>query len=55
MLQMPQPLDQRLFHSKAVIAKYNADVADFLQQQAAAEYCQSKNQKRNKRHDKSEY
>lgn len=47
MLTMPLPLDSRRFHSREVVAAYNQQVADFLQQQANAEY-NSKTSKRNK-------
>ena len=55
MLEMPQPLDPRLFHSREVVDEYNAAVAAYLEQQQAAAYKHSKNQKRNKRFDRNEY
>ena len=55
MLVMPASLNPRLFYSKQAIADYNAAVAEFLAQQQQAEYTNSKNQKRNKRHDRNDY
>lgn len=47
MLTMPQPLDSRLFHTREAVTAYNQQVADFLRQQAEADY-NSKTSKRNK-------
>ena len=55
MLQMPAPLDKRLFYTQQAIDDHNAAVAAYLAQQHQAEYKHTKNQKRNKRFDKNEY
>jgi hypothetical protein len=38
LLQMPQPLSPRVFHSKAKVDRYNEQVAAYLAQQAEIEY-----------------
>ena len=55
MLEMPQPLDKRLFYNQQAINDHHAAVAAYLAQQQQAEYKHSKNKKRNKRHDRNEY
>ena len=45
-LVMPSPLDPRLFHSRQKIDAYNSAVADYMSQQAEAEFNHCKKPKR---------
>lgn len=55
LLTPPIPLSPRLFHSKQAVDAFNDAMAAYLAQQQQAEYNHSKNQKRNKRHDRNDY